>query len=97
MLANDMKRGTMGILRNGFNFRIADNQKGMIRRATVYGAEHGFSDEMGTIYIHDIALVDIATISLLKAVTVSDASRYDSIELTPDQLVKSKRIKAAGF
>ena len=87
MLANDMKRGTMGILRNGFKFRILDNKNGMIRRATVYGAAHGFSDEMGTIYIHDIALV-----------TEHNGLRErDAIDLTASQIVKSLRIKAAGF
>ena len=50
MLQNDMKKGQMGILKNGFKFRIEDNKKGNIRLATVYG----FTTEMGSIYTSDI-------------------------------------------
>ena len=50
MLQNDMKKGQMGILKNGWKFRIEDNKNGNIRMATVYG----FTTEMGSIYTSDI-------------------------------------------
>ena len=35
MLQNDMKKGQLGVLTNGWKFRIEDNKKGNIRMATV--------------------------------------------------------------
>ena len=55
MLQNDMKKGQMGILKNGWKFRIEDNKKGNIRMATVYG----LYTEMGSIYTSDIATVEV--------------------------------------
>jgi hypothetical protein len=55
MLANDMKKGTTGILKNNWKFRIEDNKSGNTRLATVYGYE----TETGSIYIHDIVNVDL--------------------------------------
>ena len=55
MLANDMRKGQTGTLHNGWRFEIADNKRGMIRLATV----HGFVSEVGSIYVHDIATVDV--------------------------------------
>ena len=45
MLQNDMKKGQMGVLKNGWKFRIEDNKRGNIRLATVYG----YFTEMGSI------------------------------------------------
>ena len=50
MLANDMKKGQKGVLKSGWRFEIADNKKGIIRMATVWGDY----TEMGSIYIDDI-------------------------------------------
>jgi hypothetical protein len=55
MLQNDMKKGQAGILKNGWKFEIADNKKGNIRMATVYG----LYTEMGSIYTSDIATVEV--------------------------------------
>tara|TARA_R110002012_G_scaffold3884_1_gene18033 strand:- start:487 stop:729 length:243 start_codon:yes stop_codon:yes gene_type:complete len=55
MLQNDMKKGQLGVLRNGWRFRIEDNKKGNIRMATVYG----FATEMGSIYTHDIESLEV--------------------------------------
>ena len=55
MLQNDMKKGQMGVLKNGWRFRIEDNKKGNIRLATVYG----FATEMGSIYTHDIDSLEV--------------------------------------
>ena len=53
MLQNDMKKGQMGILKNGWKFRIEDNKRGNIRMATVWG----LYTEMGSIYTSDIDFV----------------------------------------
>ena len=47
---NDLKRGALVQLRNGWQARIEDNKKGNIRLCTVYGYE----TEMGSVYSHDI-------------------------------------------
>lgn len=52
MLTNNLKKGAVVKLRNGWEARIEDNKKGNVRMATVYGYE----TEMGSIYAHDIAL-----------------------------------------
>lgn len=50
MKTNDLKKGDMVMLRNGWKARIEDNKKGNIRVATVYGTY----TEMGSVYSHDI-------------------------------------------
>ena len=55
MLQNDMKKGQMGVLKNGWKFRIEDNKKGNVRMATVYG----MFTEMGSIYTRDIDTVEV--------------------------------------
>lgn len=50
MKTNELRKGDMVRLRNGWTAEIADNRKGNIRMATVFGA----FTEMGSIYAHDI-------------------------------------------
>ena len=50
MVTNDLKKGDLVQLQNGWMARIADNRKGNVRLATVYG----FHTEMGSVYSHDI-------------------------------------------
>ena len=50
MTTNEIKKGTMVMLANGWKAEILDNRKGNIRLATVYGLH----TEMGSIYSHDI-------------------------------------------
>jgi hypothetical protein len=81
MLANDMKKGQTGTLRNGsllWRFEIADNKRGMIRLATV----HGFVSEMGSIYVHDIATVDVG-------------GKAEALELTAAQEKRAAAIRSA--
>ena len=56
MKTNELRKGTRIILRNGWKAEIADNAKGNIRMAKVYGIE----TEIGSVYSHDItaAIVD---------------------------------------
>lgn len=53
MKTNDIKKGTRFRLRNGWEADMADNKKGNIRMATVFGYE----TEMGSVYSHDIVAV----------------------------------------
>ena len=50
MKTNDLKKGTLIYLRNGWFATIVDNKKGNIRDATV----EGFYIETGSVYSHDI-------------------------------------------
>ena len=50
MTTNEIKKGTMVMLANGWKATIEDNKKGNIRMATVYG----LYTEMGSVYGHDI-------------------------------------------
>ena len=79
MLANDMKKGQLGVLINGWKFRIEDNLKGITRLATVYG----FETEMGSIYAHDI-----------QTLIMQDGST-EPIEFTPKQIKQIASIKAS--
>ena len=51
---NDIKKGDIGYLKNGWKFEMMDNKKGNIRMAM----GHGDIPEMGSIYTHDIAFIE---------------------------------------
>jgi hypothetical protein len=51
---NELKKGALVVLNNGWRARLMDNQKGNVRMAEVYGAEHGYFDEIGSVYCHNI-------------------------------------------
>lgn len=55
MTTNELRKGTMVTLRNGWTARLEDNKKGNIRLATVYG---DFT-EMGSIYATDIVTAQV--------------------------------------
>ena len=54
MLANDMKKGYTGTLKNGWKFEVADNLKGVTRALKVYG----YATETGSTYIDEIGSID---------------------------------------
>jgi hypothetical protein len=56
MKTNDLKKGSIVMLSNGWKAMIEDNMRGDIRMATVYG---DFT-EMGSVYSHDISKVLVA-------------------------------------
>ena len=56
MKTNDLKKGAIVMLRNGWKAEIADNLKGNTRMALV----HGFYSEIGSVYSHDIVKVELA-------------------------------------
>jgi hypothetical protein len=65
---NNIKKGTVGYLKDtGWKFEMADNKKGNIRLAKVYG----IFTEYGSIYTHDIDYVIIDD-SVIRV----DSSRY---------------------
>ena len=76
MLANNMRKGQTGTQVNGWKFEIMDNKKGNIRLAKVYG----FETEIGSIYIHDIASVDMPD------------GNTEPVEFTPAQAKKAAQI-----
>ena len=53
MLANDVKKGTWGVMIGGWLCQFMDNKKGIIRLLDVYGYAH----EMGSAYVWDIQWV----------------------------------------
>jgi hypothetical protein len=81
MLANAMRKGQWGTLRNGWRFEVADNLKGVTRTLKV----HGYETEIGSTYIHDIATLDMPNGS------------KENIEFSPAQVKQIASIKSAGF
>lgn len=55
MKTNDLKKGTRVMLRNGWAADLADNARGNIRMAKVYGNY----TEIGSVYSHDIVWAEI--------------------------------------
>ena len=86
MLANDMKKGLVVMLRGtGWRATIADNAKGLVRMATV----EGLYTETGSIYVHDIAYAIVGD--------GAGGVTPEPVELTAAQAKQDARIRAAGF
>jgi hypothetical protein len=81
MTTNDLKSGDKVTLKCGWEAVMADNKRGNIRMAKVFGNY----TELGSIYMHDVAYH-----------TNANGFRV-AIELTPAQAKQMKMIKAAGF
>jgi hypothetical protein len=77
----DVRKGTMVILRNGWEARIEDNGRGHTRLATVFGVY----TEMGSVYTTDIVTAQMP-----------DGS-YQVVEHTPAQLKARQTRSYAGF
>ena len=82
MKTNEMRKGQEIKLRNGWIAEIADNMRGNIRIAKVYGTY----TEMGSIYSHDIV-----------AYLGEDNEWKTDIEYTPGQLKCKEMNEAMGF
>ena len=93
MKTNDLKKG-MWVLLRGTNWvaQIADNMRGNIRMATVYG----FYTETGSVYVWDIAyrLADDTDPTPDEHGNVNVVP-IANIELTPKQV--KDRVRAMGF
>lgn len=77
MTTNELRKGTMVTLRNGWTARIEDNKKGNIRLATVFGTY----TEMGSIYATDIvtAQVNGETVRIVHTAKQLDAQARRSV------------------
>lgn len=73
MLTNNLKKGALVRLHNGWEAEIYDNKKGNIRLAKVYGTY----TEIGSIYSHDIE----GTISAIGV----NSQIIEKVELTDKQ------------
>jgi len=83
VVTNDLKKGDLVQLENGWMARIADNRKGNTRLCTVYG----FETEMGSVYSHDI-------IQLVNEVTgvrtsITHTEKQKAVKDWSDQLFSS--------
>ena len=85
MLMTNVRKGTIVRLRNGFRAKVEDNLvRGMTRLCTVYGAEFGMFDEMGSVYSSDIVQAEVN-------------GMFVSVQLTPAQAKSAKTRAAFGF
>ena len=78
MLTNEIKKGMRIKLACGWMAKMADNAKGTIRIAEVYG----IYTETGSIYAHDIIAVE------------TPDGGWAQVEYTPAQLKTKAKIKA---
>lgn len=65
--SNEIKKGTRMVLSNGFAATMYDNRKGNVRMAEV----QGYCTEIGSIYVWDIALVEIGGETCARSVQVA--------------------------
>lgn len=78
---NDIKKGEMVMLANGWEARIEDNRKGNVRMATVYG----MYTDIGSIYSSDIRQVK------------NTSGEWESVSITSKQKQTADNRKQWGF
>jgi len=78
---NDIKKGEVVLLANGWQARIEDNRKGQVRMATVFGTY----TEMGSIYASDIREVQTAS------------GEWEKVSITSKQKTLADNRKMWGF
>jgi len=78
---NDIKKGEVVLLANGWQARIEDNCKGQVRMATVFG----IYTEMGSIYASDIREVQTAS------------GEWEKVSITSKQKTLADNRKMWGF
>ena len=95
MLVNDIKKGTWGVLHNGWAFQVMDNKKGITRVLDVYGWAH----EMGSTYAWDIEAVYPLSQDMTHEEFVECVDRLapETVELSAAQAKQSETIRAFGF
>jgi len=99
MLVNDIKKGTWGVLTNGWTCQFMNNSKGVMRLLDVYGLAH----EMGSTYVWDVAYVypeskDMTPADFMQALAgYGPALTPTAVELSPAQAKQKGRIKSYGF
>jgi hypothetical protein len=98
---NELKKGDLIRLRNGWLGVIADNQKGNTRMATV----HGHYTETGSVYSHDIVTKYTPVQSGERTIIVPvqrgplkpGLYTETTIEHTPEQIKLKQRVESMGF
>ena len=78
---DDIKKGEVVLLANGWQARIEDNRKGQVRLATVFGTY----TEMGSIYASDIREVQTAS------------GKWEKVSITSKQKTLADNRKMWGF
>jgi len=87
MKTNDIKKGMnikTGQLGTPVSGIMLDNLRGNTRLVDVKGSEVGLFDEMGSVYAHDILMVEVD-------------GEWQEIEYTEAQLKLKKQISAMGW
>ena len=87
MKTNDIKKGMnikTGQLGQPVSGVMLDNQRGNRRLVDVKGSEVGLFDEMGSVYSHDIVLVEVD-------------GEWQEVEHTEAQLELKTRLSAMGW
>jgi len=98
MKTNELKKGNVILLSNGWLAVMADNMRGNTRMAKVYGAY----TEIGSVYSHDITRYypdyDESMIShLVNQFRYEETVPSVKIEHTPAQLKLKKQLSAMGW
>ena len=87
MKTNDIKKGMKvrtGQLGSSVSGIMLDNMKGNTRLVDVKGSEIGMFDEMGSVYSHDILMVEVD-------------GEWQEVEYTEAQLKLKKQTSAMGW
>ena len=87
MKTNDIKKGMnikTGQLGTPVSGIMLDNQRGNTRLVDVKGSEVNMCDEMGSVYAHDILMVEVD-------------GEWQEIEYTEAQLKLKKQVSAMGW
>lgn len=96
MKTNELKKGTMVLLANGWHGELWDNARGNTRIVNVYGD----FEEAGSVYSHDI--VAFATQQVNEDERRDKSDKYawkwiTDIEYTPSQIACREAVRAMGF
>ncbi len=97
MKTNEIKKGMVVKLKNGWFGIMADNMRGNTRMVDVDGAYR----EIGSVYSHDIVKALKTNIELgsniMDAIVSQYANNWEWIEYTDNQNRLKKQVKAMGF
>tara|TARA_B100001123_G_C15222453_1_gene991821 strand:- start:344 stop:643 length:300 start_codon:yes stop_codon:yes gene_type:complete len=99
MKTNEIKKGMVVKLKNGWFGIMADNMRGNTRMVDVDGAYR----EIGSVYSHDIVKAWKTNIELggniMEAITATRTAsdNWEWVEYTKSQLKLKEQVKAMGF
>ena len=94
MKTNDIKKGMVIQLNNGWYGIMADNMRGNTRMVDV----DGMFREIGSVYSHDIMWADLTTRAMIGApISVGGSLLLTEVEHTKQQLKLKERVLNSGF